>query len=446
MATHNDTFACKVNLWDQTVGYLVDHQGQISFSYDKRFLQTGLQISPIFLPLREGPFTNPQTNETFQGLPGVFADSLPDYYGRRVMKLYFESKYGKGHRFVSPIQQLTYIGSRGLGALSYEPQDQPKVYSESLELAFMVEQAKKIMEGDFEVNASSIINSIMQSNSVAGGARPKALIGWNQATNKIIAGAPPMPDGYEQWLIKFDATNGQSEPYGRAEYVYSMIARECGIQMAETKLVHERGNAHFLTKRFDRHDMETKHMHSLCGMTQVDFMQKQGMDYEEFFNVVQLVTRDHREVEQAFRRLVFNFVGRNQDDHTKNFSFLMDKSGVWKLSPAYDLSYSYKPDSEWVSQHLMTINGQAQNPTKKDLAILAKDFGIKNSQDIIEQVEQAFSHWPQYAHEIHVDPDFIKLVSSNLRMSPNIAIQSYFEHKDESERQSDNLNESSPTF
>lgn len=440
MATHNDTFACKVNLWDHTVGYLVDHHGQISFSYDKKFLQTGLQISPIFLPLREGPFTNPQTNETFQGLPGVFADSLPDYYGRRVMKRYFEKdKRGNSSKFVSPIQQLTYIGSRGLGALSYDPQEKHDISKEPLELALMVEQAKKIMEGDFDDNASLIINSIMQSNSVAGGARPKALIGWNQTTNSIIAGAPTMEEGYEQWLIKFDATNGKTEPYGRAEYVYSLIARECGIEMAETRLVHERGNAHFLTKRFDRDNVGTKHMHSLCGMTQVDFMQKQAMDYEEFFNVVQLVTRDHREVEKAFRRLVFNFIGRNQDDHTKNFSFLMDKEGTWHLSPAYDLSYSYRPDSEWVAQHLMTINGQAQNPTKKDLISLAKDFGIKDPQVIIAQVEDAFSHWPRYANDMQVDPDFITLVSNNLRLDTSKLVQINFEQKNGYDESSDEV-------
>lgn len=289
---------------------------------------------------------------------------------------------------------MTYIGSRGLGALTYEPQDQPNANAEeSLEIAYLVEQARKFLEGNFEVDATAIITSIMQSNSVAGGARPKALIGWDRVNNSIIAGVPPLPRGYEHWLIKFDATAGVSEPFGRAEYVYSKIARECGILMSETMLVRERGNAHFMTRRFDRvgETNESLHMHSLCGITHVDYKIKQALDYEDLFAVVQRVTKDQRQVADAFRRMVFNVVGRNHDDHTKNFAFLMDKQGQWTLSPAYDLSYANNPKSEWAAQHLTTVNGQSINPTRNDMLRLAKAFDIKYANDVIDEVEEAFS-------------------------------------------------------
>jgi serine/threonine-protein kinase HipA len=417
MAAHNSTFSCEVHLWGQRVGFIADSRGQVAFSYDKAFLRSGLQISPMQMPLREGSFSNPDTTKTFQGLMGVFSDSLPDFYGRQVVKAYFRERYGNDSGFVSPVQQLMYIGSRGLGALEYIPADQPSVnFKEPLELAMMVEQAKKILDGNFQVNATAVVASIMQSNSVAGGARPKALIGWNQSTDEVVAGVPPLPEGFSNWLIKFDGVQGKPEDYGKAEYVYSQIARSCGIPMARTKLLREGGRAHFMTQRFDVDEDGRKHMHSLCGLTHKDFETRQAMDYRDFLGVVQLVTNDHRQVVEAFKRLAFNFVGRNQDDHTKNFGFLMGKDGNWALAPAYDLAYAYNPQGEWLSQHLMSINGRSADPTAADIMQIAKQYKIQNGREILEQTIEAFSQWPKLAKREGIADEFAKTVQTNLRL------------------------------
>lgn len=417
MATHTSNFACEVHLWGQRVGFIADSRGTVAFSYDRDFLRSGLQISPLQLPLREGTFSNPDTTKTFQGLMGVFSDSLPDFYGRQVVKAYFRERYGSDSGFVSPVQQLMYIGSRGLGALEYIPADQPAVnFREPLELAMMVEQAKKILDGNFQVNATAVVASIMQSNSVAGGARPKALIGWNQATGEVVAGVPPLPDGFTNWLIKFDGVQGKAEDYGKAEYVYSQIARNCGIPMAPTRLLREGGRAHFMTQRFDVDTSGRKHMHSLCGLTHKDFETRQAMDYREFLSVVQLVTKDHTQVVEAYKRLAFNFVGRNQDDHTKNFGFLMGKDGTWSLAPAYDLAYAYNPKGEWLSQHLMSINGKSADPTVADVLQIAKQHNIQNGREILERTIEAFAQWPKLAKNEGIADDFASIVQTNLRL------------------------------
>jgi len=411
----------RVLLWGREVGRLVDTAGTITFQYAPDFVRNGFSISPISLPLQPRAFRSPPTRDVFQGLYGVFADSLPDLYGKKIVSAYFRQKYGDATYRVSPLQTLMYIGSRGLGALEYAPVEVKSPLSrEALQLSEMVAFARNVIQGNVEVhdNAHAVITSIMQSGSLAGGARPKAVIGWQEQTNTIIAGVPPLPPGFEHWIIKFDGTQGIPEDWGKIEYTYSQLARLCGIEMSDTRLMYERNHAHFMTKRFDIDSQGKRlHMHSLSGLLQNDFNDQRSLDYGDFHAAVRQVTRDEREVRKAFTRMVFNYIGRNCDDHTKNFSFLMDPSGSWRLSPQYDLCFSYGTDAgSWVHHHQMTVNG-VEDFGDADLIKLGKQFDVKEPSHILAEIRQVFAdHWPRLAAENGIDPANIHVIGSSQRL------------------------------
>lgn len=385
---------CQVNLWGKTVGYLADTgDGISSFEYDREFITSGLQISPVMMPLREGVvYKNITDPKAFDGMMGVFADSLPDLYGKKVVRHYFEKI--KRKRFDSPLQSLMYIANRAIGALEYSPGENIGISArEALDMKYLVEQAKKVMKGEIE----PMIAAIMASYATAGGQRPKAIIGWNRKTNEICAGVPPLPEGFEHWILKFDGADGKPKHYGRMERAYALMAKSAGIDVPETALIEENGRAHFLSKRFDRNGEDRLHMHSLGGLLHSDFNKARLLDYSDFLSTTSRLTGDHSQVEEAYRRMVFNVMARNQDDHVKNFAYLMDKTGKWRLSPAFDITYAN--GKNWTSQHQMTIDGESRDVELKHLLAVAKTHTIRKPAQVIEQVTEALKQWKGISKE-----------------------------------------------
>ncbi len=343
-----DACLAEVLLWGRRVGAAAETQdGQVVFEYDPEFRQSGLEISPRRLPLStKGPQAFPALArlEAFEGLPGVLADSLPDRFGNAIIEKYFSDRGRAGDR-LGPVQKLLYVGSRAMGALEYRPAvriPRKAREDEALEIASLVEAARRVVEGRTEV----AVPEIMRLGSSAGGARAKAVIMWNRESDEVRSAFAPKRRGDEEWLIKFDGVgeigdpNPKPQPYNRIEYAYSRLAGAAGIEMAETRLMEEREYAHFMTRRFDRTDDGGRlHLHTLGGMEHVDYNVPGLYSYEQYFRLVLALGLGYPALEQAYRRACFNLLAVNQDDHVKNFSFLMDDRGQWRLSPAYDLTF-----------------------------------------------------------------------------------------------------------
>ena len=394
----------QVWLWDRFVGAVSEEDdGRVTFEYDEAFRRSGLEISPRKLPLRAGgPVSFPELNrvEAFAGLPGVLADSLPDRFGNAVIKAYFE-KSGQPAHAMSPVQKLLYMGKRGMGALEFQPAIRGGANtreSRSLEIASLVEQARKLIEGKPDV----AVAEIMRVGSSAGGARPKAVILWNRDKKEVRSGFATPKAGDEQWIIKFDgvgeldAPDAKSQPYNRIEYVYSLLAKDAGIEMEESHLLTERKYAHFMVRRFDRAGGRKLHLHSLGGLEHADYNAPGSYSYEQFLRVVLEMKLGYPALEQAFRRVCFNIMAVNQDDHVKNIAFLMDDAGRWRLAPAFDLTYA--KGAGYTRQHQMSLGGKRDGFTRKDLLELGKSFGIKNEgKPIIESIGTALKKWDALA-------------------------------------------------
>jgi serine/threonine-protein kinase HipA len=403
-----------------------DRGGSIVFEYTEDFRESGLEISPIHLPLSlRGPVSFPELHRvaSFAGLPGLLADSLPDAFGNAIIKRYFEQR-GTPDAALSPVQKLLYIGSRAMGALEFRPpiEDWKGAHvDEALEIARLVEEARRVIEGD----PSVAVPEMMLIGASAGGARAKALILYNRNTNQVkSAFAPQHPDD-EHWLIKFDgvtaAVGGHDTvkefrpgPFGRIEYAYSKMANAAGIEMAETRLLRERDYAHFMTKRFDREDGARLHMHSLGGLHHADYNIRQVLSYEEYFRTIRLLRMGQPAVDQAFRRMVFNFTARNQDDHVKNLGFLMGPEGKWRLAPAFDMTWAY--GGKWAQTHQMTARGKDDGFTREDLLAVGHAFDVsKDGADIIDEVEAALGLWVPASQEAGLDPEWIVRIQSLFR-------------------------------
>ena len=409
----------EIYLWGRRVGAIYeDTSGIPVFEYFDDFRSSGWEISPLFLPLKTRggiSFKDLLRSEAFYGLPGVFADSLPDRFGNKVIDAYFKAR-GQEADSISLVQKLLYIGKKGMGALEYRPalnDEHPKVV-ELLEIARLVEAARKIVKGEIDEATAEI----MRISASAGGARAKALIGWNQGTNDVISGLQELPLGYGHWIIKFDGTD-DSEPkgYGRLEYAYSRMAREGGINMPETHLLEERNRAHFLIRRFDRDDGGAKtHMTSLGGLLHKDFNEPRKVSYGDFLTTTLAVTGSKGDVIEGFKRMVFNVVARNQDDHVKNLSFLMNTKGQWALSPAYDMTYARGRGV--TKTHQMTVNGQADHFERSDLMAVANGAEIKAqvATAIIERITDVVSAWPRYAAEAGISKEVVEKVSAGHRL------------------------------
>jgi serine/threonine-protein kinase HipA len=393
-----------VHLWGRRVAAVVeDAAGGVTFEFDEDFRRSGLEVSPLMLPLsRGGPMSFPELRRrpAFDGLPGFLADSLPDDFGNRVIRRYFEERGSLGAE-LSPVQRLLYLGSRAMGALEFEPAfaspEGPTL--EALEVASLVSQARSLIEGD----ALAAIPELMRVGGSAGGARAKALILWNPQTERVRSGFASPEAGDEPWIIKFDGVQLGSGgpaataayeclPYGRTEYVYSVMARAAGIEMEETHLMEERGFGHFMTRRFDRPPGGKLHMHSLGGMQHVDFNEQLAFSYEDYFRTIRALHLGQPAIDEAYRRMVFSFATLNRDDHVKNFSFLMEGEGRWRLAPAYDLAYA--AHSPWTRQHQMSANGKYIGFKKKDLLEVGERFDVARSgREIIERVLESLALW-----------------------------------------------------
>jgi serine/threonine-protein kinase HipA len=417
-----------IRLWGHDVGAVAEDPatGTVVFEYAEPFRDTGLEISPIRLPLTlRGPQAFPELarSESFQGLPGVLADALPDAFGNAVIRRYFESR-GTPAAALSPVQRLLYLGQRAMGALEFHPPlhgRRARATEEALEVASLVEQARRVIEGDTAV----AVPEMMQVGGSAGGARAKALILWNREASQVrSAFAKPQP-GDEPWMIKFDGVSAghgghalrgefQPGPWGRIEYAYSRMARAAGITMSETHLLHDREFAHFMTRRFDSLADQRLHLHSLGGLLHADYNVRQLVSYEEWFRAMRTLGLGQPAVDEAFRRMVFNIVARNQDDHVKNIAFLMHSDGSWHLAPAFDLTWATA--GRWAATHQMTARGKDDGFSRDDLIAIGAAFDVRrDGQEIIDQVVESLAVWPDAAKEAGVEPAMIDQISGSFR-------------------------------
>ncbi|WP_439474168.1 type II toxin-antitoxin system HipA family toxin [Algoriphagus formosus] len=418
--------AAEVWLWDRLAGAILWDESQqlASFEFDQSFLRSGWDIAPITMPLRQGKrlYSFPEIRrgrndafDTFKGLPGLLADMLPDKYGNQLINAWLVQN-GRPTDSLNSVELLCFIGKRGVGALEIKPSLRTEASkSTSLELDSLVSIANKILntresfQTDLSQEEEEAMADILKIGTSAGGARAKAVIAFNPKTGEVKSGQVKAPKGFTYWLIKFDGVTdsqfGASMGYGRVEMAYYLMAKEAGIEMSESRLLEENGRAHFMTKRFDRTDSGEKiHMQSLCGMRHFDFNQVGVYSYEQVFETMRMLRLSYPEAEQLFIRMVFNVLARNCDDHTKNFAFLMDQSGKWKLSPAYDICHAYRPGSLWVSSQSLQVNGKREGITDSDFLEIARKMNIKKPDEKIDQVRKVVKRWNEFAEEVKVAP------------------------------------------
>ena len=417
----------KVSMFGIPVGmFSFDEQYEIvRFEYDHGFIGRGLEPSPLMMPVRQGrvySFAN-LGRDTYQGLPGMLADSLPDTYGRALFDKWLALT---GNTSGNPIEMLCYMGKRCMGALEFEPAINTSYDSDTrFEVDSLVEVAKEALDEkssfgtNLDVDKKNAIAEILRLGTSAGGQRAKAIIAYNKNTGEVRSGQVDAPAGFDYYLIKLDGVSAkagfrETENYGRLEYSFYRLARACGIEMSDCFLIEENGRAHFLTKRFDRENGRKIHMQTLCGIAHFDYRLHRAYSYEQAFNIMRALRLSYSEAKEMFRRMVFNVVVRNQDDHTKNISFLMDENGKWKLSPAYDMGYAYNPKGGWTSTHQMSIDGKFDNITRNDLLAFAMSNNIREAASIIDEVCEAASCWAQIAKDCEIPSQMIENILPNL--------------------------------
>lgn len=409
------TFAT-VYLWGTKIGVVAfdDQTGVGSFEYERGFLSSGIELSPIMMPLSNRVYSFPELpRRSFHGLPGLLADSLPDKFGNAVIDAWLQSE-GRSPESFDPVERLCYTGERGMGALEFVPATGPSPSeSERINLASLARLASDILRSrkGFHVPAGKgAMNEIIQVGTSAGGARAKAVVAWNERTGDFRSGQVSAEEGYDHWLVKFDGVSENRDKedydppqYTRIEYAYYLMASAAGINMEECRLYEDSGLYHFMTRRFDRvrSTGDKLHMQTLAGIAHYDFNLPGGYSYEQAAGVMRQMSISQDEIKQFYRRMVFNVIARNQDDHTKNISFLMDRHGSWSLSPAYDVTYAYNPDGMWTGHHQMTINGKVDGITKEDLLASAKHMGLRKTaaEQAIAAVMDSISKWPEYAEK-----------------------------------------------
>lgn len=412
-----------INIWGRKAATVLwnDNTQSAVFEYDSDFTRSGLELSPLQMPLRERhAYTFASlSHDTFMGLPGLLADALPDAYGKALLDRWLASV---GRNFANPVERLCYQGKRSMGALEFEPaQDSFLEQGNSIEIDSLVQVAREALDGKSQLNVNlnadrkEALLNIIKVGTSAGGQRAKAVIAYNQETGEVRSGQMKAPEGFTQWLLKLDGVTNQElgdpKHYGRIEYAYYLMALRAGIEMMPSRLVEENGRAHFMTRRFDRTDNNQKlHMQTLCGLAHFDYKLLRAYSYEQAFQVMRQLHLPYSQAQEMFRRMVFNVVSRNQDDHTKNISFLMTPDGKWQLSPAYDVTWAYNPTGEWTSQHQMSINGKWTDITRSDLMAVAGSMHINRPDEIIEQVQDAVAAWPKAAHKAEIPDDTMRAI------------------------------------
>lgn len=420
----------KVYIWGEFAGAVLwnDETQSASFEYDPAFAAKGWDLSPIRMPVtphRIYSFGN-LSQDTFLGLPGLLADALPDAYGKALLDRWLATV---DRTFANPVERLCYQGKRSMGALEFVPaQDNFLEKGAKIEIDSLVHVAREVLnqkaelDTNIQVDTREALANIIKVGTSAGGQRAKAVIAYNDKTGEVRSGQINAPKGFEHWLLKLDGvTNvelGDPKHFGQIEYVYYLMALKAGIEMTECRLLTENDRAHFMTKRFDRRNGNEKiHMQTLCGIAHFDYKMLCAYSYEQAFQVMRQLRLPYTQAEQMFRRMVFNVVARNQDDHTKNISFLMDKDGVWNLSPAYDVSWAYNPNGEWTSQHQMSINNKWDDIGMDDFLVVAGTMNIKRPREIIEQVADAVSHWSVLAKEYDIPRSTIRQIGDTLLLN-----------------------------
>jgi serine/threonine-protein kinase HipA len=409
----------EVQLWGRTIGAVALDEGRdvARFQYDPEFARSGIQLSPLTMPLTAEVYEFPALpRNTFHGLPGLLADSLPDKFGNALINAWLATQ-GRTPESFNAVERLCYTGSRGMGALEFAPALGPKARKASkIEVDALVRLAGEVLThrgnllGHFhEAGKEQALRDILSVGTSAGGARAKAVIAWNRMTNEVRSGQVPAGDGFDYWLLKFDGVAGNKDKeledpkgFGAIEYAYHRMAIAAGITMTECRLLEENGRRHFMTRRFDRLPGGAKlHMQSLCALAHFDFNQAGAYSYEQALLTIRQLELPMSAVEEQFRRMAFNIVARNQDDHVKNIAFLMNKEGDWSLAPAFDVTYSYNPNGAWTATHQMTLNGKRDGFSQADLEACAKAAGMKRgrAKAILEEVQTTVQRWPEFAAE-----------------------------------------------
>ncbi len=427
----------EVRLWGHLVGALAydSRSGISTFEYAPEWRQLGVEAAPLTMPLSSDKYRFSGLNyDTFHGLPGVFADALPDDFGNAVINAWL-SRQGRDVATFSPVERLLYTGTRGMGAWEFLPMiDRGLDGHDVLDMSSLIHMAQNILDQRAGLNRhidaaahDEAMQAILQVGTSAGGARAKAVIAINAERTEIRSGQVPAPEGFEHYLLKFDGveehktnseTFGDPQGYGRMEYAYYLMAKAVGINMAHCELLLEGERAHFMTQRFDRVGNHKCHYLSLCGIAHADFKQPGAFSYEELLSVARLLRLPRADAIELFRRMVFNVVARNHDDHCKNFGFLQqDMYAPWRLSPAFDVAYSYKPDSPWVASHQLSINGKRDHFKRADLLAVAAAIGnFRTANDLIDEVLAVVSRWPEFAAEAGVAPHFMAAIAAHHRL------------------------------
>ncbi len=414
---------CNISLWGKKVGTAAwDKERQVAFfEYDPKFKKSGLELSPLMMPLQgQNIYSFPNlSEETFQGLPGLLADSLPDYFGNQVINAYLTA-HGRKENSFNAVEKLCYMGKRGMGALEFQPALSRVRKAQKIEVNELARLAAEVLHNReaFHISLNDrkgAFHDILQVGSSAGGARPKAVIAWNRNTNEVYSGQVTAPDGFEYWLLKFDTVKA-GKSYGRIEYAYYLMARAAGITMSESRLLEDGDMAHFMTRRFDRENGDKHHIQTLCALAHADYNNPFANSYEQAFEVMEKLHLLPAEKDQMFRRMVFNSVVRNHDDHTKNISFLMKPDGVWQLAPAYDMAWAYKPGAKWTGQHQMSVNGKRDGFSKKDFIQLARHFDISKPDEIIQEVCRTAESFGDFAQTAGMDATVVDQMMPEFRI------------------------------
>jgi serine/threonine-protein kinase HipA len=428
--------AAYVKIWGELMGAVLweEATGYATFEYHPEFIRKGWDLAPLQMPLSaaRNPFSFPALRkkadpslDTFKGLPGLLADSLPDRYGNELINLWL-AQQGRPADSMNPVEMLCFIGKRGMGALEFEPATLPEnKRTFSVEMDSLVDIAQRMLSKKEAFTTSlseddkEAVADILRIGTSAGGARPKAVIAYNEKTGEVRSGQTNAPKGFAHWLIKLDGVSdvqlGESKGYGRVEMAYYNMATACGIEMMPSKLLEENGRAHFMTKRFDREEGNVKHhIQTFCALKHFDYNAVTSFSYEQLFQTMRELRLPYPAAEQMFRRMVFNVLARNCDDHTKNFAFRMQKDGIWKLAPAYDICHAYSPDHRWVSQHALSINGKRKDITRADLLALAASINVKRADAIIREVGSSVNRWADFADDCGVSEKLRDGIGSTL--------------------------------
>ena len=399
--------AVEVRIWGARVGAIAldPKLGYYAFEYDPRFRATGIELSPLKMPLSGEPYVFTELPErTYHRLPALAADAIPDRYGSALVTAYLQRE-GVRASDITPLDRLAYMGRRAFGALEFRPERGPRAYKPTaLDMNELVETARQALAGTLDTgpNAEAALTHLIRVGTSAGGARAKAAIGWNPATREIRAGQFDLPSGFEHWLLKFDGMGddlelGASAHYGRIEFAYARMAAEAGIEVAACDMLEENGRAHFMTRRFDRDGNRKHHMQTLCALAHLDFNQLATHDYAQWFMAARDLGIGDEARRQIFARAAFNVMAANCDDHTKNAAFLLRESHEWELAPAYDITHAYNPAGSWTHQHLMSVNGVFGGISRSDLLTMADRFGVPGAKSILERVAAAVAAWPRFA-------------------------------------------------